>query len=164
MEPKSGCPRTSGHCTWLAGDRDLLTEVDLLLTRGFQSLKLLLGETPEKDIKRGRAGYEHVVEQVSILVDVNSACDLGQVDEILSTHEHRKVAWSEEPFGAHHYRNYIAAISKPIYLNSNPLAASSVHQGLRNSKTGPSRLLHALAVGLLNHHQGPHSAASLIFL
>jgi L-alanine-DL-glutamate epimerase-like enolase superfamily enzyme len=151
---------------------DLLTEVDSLLTRGFQALKLRLGETPEKDIARGRAVREHVGEQVSILADVNTAYDLEQIDEILPPHEHCEVSWLEKPFAAHHYRNYIAAISKPICLNSTPLAVSSVHQGLRNSKRGPSRLLHArglapsrrLAVRLLNHHQGTHSTASLICL
>jgi D-galactarolactone cycloisomerase len=90
---------------------------------GYRAVKLRVGDTPKRDIARVHAVRQAVGDDVEILVDANTNYSLDDARRVLPAYEESAVAWLEEPFPPHDFRNYIEAAS----LGDVPLAAGENH-------------------------------------
>lgn len=90
---------------------------------GYRAVKLRVGDTPKRDIARVQAVRQAVGDDVEILVDANTNYSLDDARRVLPAYEESAVAWLEEPFPPHDFRNYIEAAS----LGDVPLAAGENH-------------------------------------
>lgn len=90
---------------------------------GYRALKLRVGDSPKRDIARVEAVRAAVGDDVEILVDANTGYSLDDVRRVMPAYEDSAVAWLEEPFSPHDYRNYIDAAS----LGTVPMAAGENH-------------------------------------
>ncbi|AUN93700.1 mandelate racemase/muconate lactonizing enzyme family protein [Pseudazoarcus pumilus] len=101
----------------------LAEEARTYVAEGYRALKLRVGDTPVRDVARVRAVRAAVGDGVEILVDGNTGCSLDDVRRVMPAYEECGVAWFEEPFPPHDYRNYIDAAR----LGRVPLAAGENH-------------------------------------
>lgn len=101
----------------------LIDEVDAVVAKGYRALKLRLGESPQKDINAVRAVRQHLGDAFEFMGDANTAYRLSDVAQLMPVLDECRLAWLEEPFPPHDYRNYIAAKG----LGQTPLAAGENH-------------------------------------
>lgn len=90
---------------------------------GYRALKLRVGDGVANDRARIEAVRARLGDQVEILVDANTAYTLADVEAMAPVLDACRVGWLEEPFPAHAWRDYQAAVS----LTSVPLAAGENH-------------------------------------
>lgn len=101
----------------------LAEEAASYVARGYGALKLRVGDAPGIDIARVRAVREAVGGEVEILVDANTGYSLDDVRRVMPAYEELDVAWLEEPFPPHDYRDYKLATN----YGHVPLAAGENH-------------------------------------
>lgn len=101
----------------------LADEAMALTAQGFTALKLRVGDRPDIDCARVAAVRAVLGAEVTLLVDANTAYDLAAVKAVAPAFEAAGVAWLEEPFPAHAWRDYQAAAR----LTRVPLAAGENH-------------------------------------
>ncbi len=90
---------------------------------GYRALKLRVGDTPQRDIERVEAVRKALGSNIEVLVDANTGYSLDDVRRVMPAYEELGVAWLEEPFPAHDYRDYKIAAG----LGRVPLAAGENH-------------------------------------
>lgn len=101
----------------------LAEEAAGFVAQGYRALKLRIGDGVANDRARIEAVRARLGDEVEILVDANTAYTLADVEAIAPVLEACRVAWLEEPFPAHAWRDYQAAAR----LTSVPLAAGENH-------------------------------------
>jgi len=101
----------------------LVHEAQALVRRGYQALKVRVGDAPALDGERVAAVRAALGEEIVLMTDANCAMDLGYVEAVAPALEAAHAAWLEEPFPAHDYTSYRAARA----LTSVPLAAGENH-------------------------------------
>lgn len=100
----------------------LCEEVGAALALGYRAVKLRGGDTPARDIARLRAVREAFGDDLTIMVDANTAYTVADALAVLPAFEELGVEWLEEPFPPHDYRSYAEANRSSI-----PLAAGENH-------------------------------------
>ena len=101
----------------------LAEEAMALKARGFGALKLRMGDGIENDRARVGAVRDALGAEVTLMVDANTAYDLDTVRAVAPCFESHDIAWLEEPFPPHAWRDYQAAAR----LTRVPLAAGENH-------------------------------------
>lgn len=101
----------------------LAEEAAALVARGFGALKLRMGDSVASDRARVAAVRTALGDDCTIMVDANTAYDLDTVRAVAPCLEAHGVAWLEEPFPPHAWRDYQAAAQ----LTRVPLAAGENH-------------------------------------
>ena len=101
----------------------LVEEAGALVERGYQAIKLRLGDTAERDLERVAAVREAFGDTLDILGDANTAYSLADLRAVLPGLEEYRLGWLEEPFPPHDHRNYGVAAA----MTSIPLAAGENH-------------------------------------
>ncbi len=101
----------------------LAEEAAALTARGFGALKLRMGDGIDNDCARVSAVRAALGADVKIMVDANTAYDLATVRAVAPCFEAQDVAWLEEPFAPHAWRDYQAAAQATRV----PLAAGENH-------------------------------------
>jgi D-galactarolactone cycloisomerase len=101
----------------------LVEEARVHVETGFKALKLRVGDTPARDLERIAAVRAAFGNEITLLVDANTGYSLSDVRTVMPGLEEHGVDWLEEPFPAHDYRQYAAALA---YGNV-PLAAGENH-------------------------------------
>ena len=102
---------------------ELLQEAQAMVARGYNALKLRLGDNVARDSERGAAVRRGLGTDVAILTDANTAYSLADARAVIPVLDAHAVAWLEEPFPAHDHRSYAEARR---YGNV-PLAAGENH-------------------------------------
>lgn len=101
----------------------LVEEAGALVARGFSALKLRMGDGVTNDCARVEAVRQALGEACTLMVDANTAYDLSTVGAVSPCLEAHGVAWLEEPFPPHAWRDYQAAAQ----ITRVPLAAGENH-------------------------------------
>ena len=101
----------------------LAEEAVMHVANGYKALKLRVGDTPKRDIARVHAVREALGDDIEIMVDANTGYCLDDIRRVMPAFEECAVAWLEEPFPAHDYRDYKIAAT----LGHVPLAAGENH-------------------------------------
>lgn len=101
----------------------LAAEAVALVERGFGALKLRMGDGVANDCARVEAVRGALGHACTLLVDANTAYDLDTVRAVAPCLEANGIAWLEEPFPPHCWRDYQAAAR----LTRVPLAAGENH-------------------------------------
>ena len=107
---------------WQAPEK-LAEEAGRHVESGYQALKLRVGDTPMRDIDRVRAVRNALSDDIEIMVDANTGYCLDDVRRVMPAFDDHGIAWLEEPFPAHDYRDYKIAST----LGRVPLAAGENH-------------------------------------
>ncbi|GAA4692344.1 mandelate racemase/muconate lactonizing enzyme family protein [Pseudonocardia yuanmonensis] len=100
----------------------LLDQVRPLVERGYQAVKLRIGEGPGPDLAR-IAAVRAEFPELDVLVDANTAYDLDDVRRVAPGLREHRVGWLEEPFPPHDHRSYAEAAR----IIGVPLAAGENH-------------------------------------
>jgi L-alanine-DL-glutamate epimerase-like enolase superfamily enzyme len=101
----------------------LAEEAAALVARGFGALKLRMGDGVANDCARVEAVRAALGESCTVMVDANTAYDLATVTAVAPCLAANRIAWLEEPFPAHAWRDYQAAAR----ITRVPLAAGENH-------------------------------------
>ncbi|MDQ6618717.1 MAG: mandelate racemase/muconate lactonizing enzyme family protein [Pseudomonadota bacterium] len=101
----------------------LVEEARGLVERGFRALKLRFGDTPQRDVARLRAVRKALGNEVTIMVDANTAYAIDDVRRIAPAMEECEVRWLEEPFPPQDERSYAMAAG----MTRVPIAAGENH-------------------------------------
>ena len=101
----------------------LVDEVRPLLDRGYQAIKLRVGDTPKLDIARIEAVRKAYGDDLVILTDANTGYTVADARAAIPRMDALNVGWLEEPFPAHDYRSYRMAAG----FGRTPLAAGENH-------------------------------------
>lgn len=101
----------------------LVDEARSLRAQGYRTLKLRVGDSPERDIQRIEAVRHALGDAVAIMVDANTGYTVADVRKVMPALEANGVLWLEEPFSPHDYRSYQEAQR----LGRVPLAAGENH-------------------------------------
>ncbi|WP_250478125.1 MULTISPECIES: mandelate racemase/muconate lactonizing enzyme family protein [unclassified Caballeronia] len=94
-----------GICLGFQSPGALIDEVASIVQRGFQAVKLRLGDSTTDDIARVSAVRE-AYPDIDILTDVNTAYTLRDFRTVAPYLDAARIGWLEEPFPAHDYRSY----------------------------------------------------------
>ena len=94
-----------------------------MIARGYNALKLRIGDTAARDGERVAAVRRGLGGEVAILTDANTAYSLADARAVMPVLDEHRVAWLEEPFPAHDHRSYAEAKR----FGSVPLAAGENH-------------------------------------
>ena len=101
----------------------LTDSVQELVQTGYRVVKLRVGDTVSRDLERVEAVRSNIGDNITLLTDANTNYTLSDVRTVVPIFAHNGVAWLEEPFPPHDYRNYAKAAGfSPI-----PLAAGENH-------------------------------------
>lgn len=84
----------------------LAEEARELVGKGFQALKLRMGDTPERDIARITRVRTEVGDAISLMVDANTLYTLDFARKTVPVFDELGVVWLEEPFAADDVRGY----------------------------------------------------------
>lgn len=103
--------------------KKLAEEARMHVETGYRALKLRVGDTPLRDIARIHAVRNALDDEIEIMVDANTGYSLDDVRRVMPAFDDHGVAWLEEPFPAHDYRDYKIAST----LGRVPLAAGENH-------------------------------------
>jgi len=101
----------------------LVEEAQAMIARGYNALKLRIGDTAARDGERVAAVRRGLGGEVAILTDANTAYSLADARAVMPVLDEHRVAWLEEPFPAHDHRSYAEAKR----FGSVPLAAGENH-------------------------------------
>jgi L-alanine-DL-glutamate epimerase-like enolase superfamily enzyme len=101
----------------------LVDEVSGFVGAGYKAIKLRVGDTPERDVARVSAVRRAFGDELEILADANAGYSMQDARRVALHFEEIRLAWLEEPFPAHDWRNYrdLKAICRV------PLAAGENH-------------------------------------
>ncbi len=102
---------------------ELVEEAQAMIARGYNALKLRLGDSVARDIERVAAVRRGLGADVAILTDANTAYTLADARAVMPALDANAVAWLEEPFPAHDHRSYAEARR----FGNVPLAAGENH-------------------------------------
>jgi len=102
---------------------DLVEEVRVLVETGYRAVKLRVGDNVPDDLRRVEAVREAFGDDLTILVDANTAYTLKDVRKAMPAFEALDVGWLEEPFSPADAYNYAQA----KLLGNVPLAAGENH-------------------------------------
>lgn len=102
---------------------ELAAEAQGLVEKGYQALKLRVGDSWRADVERVRAVREALGDSIDILVDANTNYTVADVRQVMPAFDELRVGWLEEPFPPHDARSYDAAVR----LGKTPLAAGENH-------------------------------------
>jgi L-alanine-DL-glutamate epimerase-like enolase superfamily enzyme len=119
----------------------LVDEARLLVEAGYRAVKLRVGDSPARDLQRVAAIREAFADDLTILVDANTAYTVADAREVMPGLESHRVGWLEEPFPPHDHRSYATAAA----FSRVPLAAGENHY----TRFEFSRLIEDRAVGVL---------------
>lgn len=100
----------------------LCDEIRALLARGYQAVKLRVGDTVADDIRRVEA-VRKAFPGLTLLADANTAYSVNDVRAVMPAFEAASIRWLEEPFAPHDHRSYVRAAA----LGRVPLAAGENH-------------------------------------
>lgn len=101
----------------------LVAEAEAMVARGYNALKLRVGDTAQRDAERVAAVRRALGGEVAILTDANTAYSLADARAVMPVLDANQVAWLEEPFPAHDHRSYAEAKR----YGTVPLAAGENH-------------------------------------
>jgi L-alanine-DL-glutamate epimerase-like enolase superfamily enzyme len=101
----------------------LVAEARPHIDAGYKAVKLRVGDTPVRDIKRIAAVRKAFGDELVILTDANIGYSLEDARQALPAMEELNVGWLEEPFPPHDYRSYELAAG----FSRVPLAAGENH-------------------------------------
>lgn len=90
---------------WQPTDQ-LIAEAENILERGYDAIKLRVGDTPQRDIERVTAVRSHFGSDLTVMVDANTAYTLEGLRAVALAFEELDVAWIEEPFGPQERERY----------------------------------------------------------
>lgn len=102
---------------------ELVEEVRPLVEQGYRAVKLRVGDSVPNDLRRVEAVRQAFGEDLTILVDANTAYTLKDVRKAMPAFEALNVGWLEEPFAPADAYNYAQA----KLLGTVPLAAGENH-------------------------------------
>jgi L-alanine-DL-glutamate epimerase-like enolase superfamily enzyme len=100
----------------------LCDEIRALTGRGYNAVKLRVGDTVANDIRRVEAVRKAFPDLV-LLADANTAYSVGDVRGVMPAFEAASIRWLEEPFAPQDHRSYAEAKQ----LGRVPLAAGENH-------------------------------------
>lgn len=114
----------------------LVSEAEGIVEQGYRAVKLRVGDTPRRDVERVAAVRSRFGDDVTVMVDANTAYTFEALRSVRAAYEELDVAWIEEPFGPHERDRYRRAAE----LTSIPLAggenlytryefATAIHDG-----------------------------------
>jgi len=102
---------------------ELVDEVRPLIEMGYRAIKLRVGDNVADDLRRVQAVRKAIGDNLTILVDANTAYTPADVRKVMPVFEALNVGWLEEPFAPADAYNYALAKS----LGRVPLAAGENH-------------------------------------
>jgi L-alanine-DL-glutamate epimerase-like enolase superfamily enzyme len=102
---------------------ELIEEARTSLARGYQAVKLRVGDSPARDVERVRAVREAFGPGLVILTDANIGYSVDDARRVMPALDELGVGWLEEPFPAHDHRSYREAKG----FGRTPLAAGENH-------------------------------------
>lgn len=102
---------------------ELVEEARAMIARGYNALKLRIGDTAQRDAERVAAVRRGLGAEIAILTDANTAYSLADARAVMPVLDENRVAWLEEPFPAHDHRSYAEAKR----YGTVPLAAGENH-------------------------------------
>lgn len=102
---------------------ELIEEARTSLARGYQAVKLRVGDSPARDVERVRAVREAFGPGLVILTDANIGYSVDDARRVMPALDELDVGWLEEPFPAHDHRSYREAKG----FGRTPLAAGENH-------------------------------------
>lgn len=102
---------------------ELVEEAQAMVARGYNALKLRIGDTVQRDAERVAAVRHGLGRDVAILTDANTAYSLADARAVMPVLDEHRVSWLEEPFPAHDHRSYAEAKR----YGTVPLAAGENH-------------------------------------
>ena len=100
----------------------LCDEIRGLVARGYNAVKLRVGDTVANDVMRIEA-VRKAFPNLVLLADANTAYSVDDVRLVMPAMEAARIRWLEEPFAPHDHRSYAEAKS----LGHVPLAAGENH-------------------------------------
>jgi D-galactarolactone cycloisomerase len=101
----------------------LVEEAAGFIKKGYNALKLRIGDNPRDDCARVEAVRNALGADVDILTDANAGYTLADARRVMPCLEACRAGWLEEPFPATDYRNYREAKA----IGKTPLAAGENH-------------------------------------
>ena len=101
----------------------LIDEAQTSVDRGYQAIKLRVGDSVDKDVERMGAVRAAFGKELAILTDANIGYTLDQVRRVMPAMDELGIGWLEEPFPAPDFRSYREAAR----LGRTPLAAGENH-------------------------------------
>lgn len=87
----------------------LVEEVRGLVEEGYRAVKLRVGDSPARDLARVATVRKAFGDELTILVDANTAYSLADARQVMPGLDAHGVGWLEEPFPPHDYRSYAMA-------------------------------------------------------
>ena len=102
----------------------LADEAREYVARGYQAIKLRIGDTVNQDIERLLHVRKALGNEIDILTDANTAYKMADVRRVMPVLEDIHAGWLEEPFACNDFASYrdAAAISARV-----PIAAGENH-------------------------------------
>lgn len=102
----------------------LADEAREYVARGYQAIKLRIGDTVNQDIERLLHVRKALGNEIDILTDANTAYQMADVRRVMPVLEDIHAGWLEEPFACNDFASYrdAAAISARV-----PIAAGENH-------------------------------------
>ena len=104
-------------------EKALVDEARTSVDQGYKAIKLRVGDTVQRDLKRIEAVRKAFGEDLVILTDANTGYNLDDVRRVLPAMDALGIGWLEEPFPAPDFRSYREAAR----LGRTPLAAGENH-------------------------------------
>jgi L-alanine-DL-glutamate epimerase-like enolase superfamily enzyme len=101
----------------------LIDEARKSLDQGYKAIKLRVGDSVQRDIRRMRAVRKAFGDELTILTDANIGYELDDVRRVMPAMDELGIGWLEEPFPAQDYRSYREAKG----CGRTPLAAGENH-------------------------------------
>lgn len=102
----------------------LAEEAQSYVEKGYKAIKLRVGDTTTNDIARITAVRKALGDDLTILVDANTAYTLNDVRQVIPALVELNVSWLEEPFACDDFASYRTASTFNPLL---PIAAGENH-------------------------------------
>ena len=97
-----------GSGGWISyTDEQLADEVSRYLARGFQAVKIKVGDREDRDVERVAAVRKSIGPNCKLMIDANQGLTLDGALRLTRRLEQYCVAWLEEPFAKHDLESYL---------------------------------------------------------